>query len=277
MPGGVFMKQKGEKLLTGAVLVFLIAAFAYYTNPTVQERRALEQVPLGGGSERDNRPIGEIDLVRLYPSLVLRLGPTGVKNVALTFDDGPDMQYTPQVLDVLRDKGVKATFFLIGNRVEDYPDVAKRIVEEGHLVGNHTYSHPEIMKATGAPLQKELASTEQALSKIGASGSGLFRPPYGAISPNLVEEAASLGYRIAMWSVDSLDWRGLPKDTVVAKVMEMMSPGAVVLQHSSGGPGEDLSGSVQALPVIIDTLKEQGYTFVRMDEMFPAAPASNPS
>lgn len=276
MSGGVFMRGMSEKLIAGAVLVALIAAFAYFTNPTVQERRALEQVRLKGGSERDNRPVGEIDLVRLYPDIILRLGPTDTKTVALTFDDGPDMQYTPQVLDVLRDKGVKATFFLIGNRVEEYPDVAKRIVQEGHLVGNHTYSHPEIMKAGGELLKRELALTEQALAKIGATGSGLFRPPYGAISPNLVEEAAALGYRVAMWSVDSLDWRGLPKDMVVAKVMEMMSPGAVVLQHSSGGPGEDLSGSVQALPEIIDTLREQGYRFVRLDEMFPAVPASNP-
>ena len=250
-------------------MVTLIVAFAYFTNP---ERGASRQIPLKGGSERDNRPIGEIDLVRLYPSLVLRLGPSNTKTVALTFDDGPDTLYTPQVLDVLKAKGVKATFFLIGNRVEEYPDVAERIVQEGHLTGNHTYTHPEIMKATGQPLEKELALTEEALTKIGVSGSGLFRPPYGAISPNLVEEAASLGYRIAMWSVDSLDWRGLPKDTVISKVMEMISPGAVVLQHSSGGPGEDLSGSVQALPVIIDTLREQGYTFVRMDEMFPIGP-----
>ena len=162
------MRQKGEKLLAGIVLVSFVAAFAYFTNPTVQERRALERVRLRGGTERDNRPIGEIDLVRLYPILVLRLGPADSKNVALTFDDGPDRQYTPQVLDVLRDKGVKATFFLIGNRVEEYPDVAQRIIQEGHLVGNHTYSHPEIMKATGPPLQRELASTEQALAKIGA-------------------------------------------------------------------------------------------------------------
>lgn len=269
MPGVFFVRQTSERLLAGVILVVLIVAFAYFADP---ERPDLGQVPLKGGSERDNRPIGEVDLVRLYPSLVLRLGPTETKNVCLTFDDGPDRLYTPQVLDVLKAKEVRATFFLIGNRVVEYSDVAQRIIQEGHLVGNHTYTHPEIVKETGEPLRKELSLTEEALAKVGVSGSGLFRPPYGAISPNLVEEAASLGYRIAMWSVDSLDWRGLPKDTVIARVMEMMSPGAVVLQHSSGGPGEDLSGSVQALPVIIDTLREQGYSFVTLDEMFPIGP-----
>ncbi len=268
------MKSRIEAVITGLIVVALVAALAYYSDPAVKGNLSSRLVKLVGGSERDNRLLGELDLVRLYPSLVLRQGPSEHKVAALTFDDGPDRLYTPQVLDVLASKGVTATFFLIGNRVDEYPEVARRIISEGHLIGNHSYSHPVIQKASGTNgLQSQLCAAEEAFARAGVTGSGLFRPPYGAISPNLVEQAASLGYRVALWSIDSLDWRGLDRDTVVGKVMEMVAPGAVILQHSSGGPGEDLSGSVQALPIIIDTLRERGYTFTTMDKLFPPAEA----
>ncbi|MGI6643978.1 MAG: polysaccharide deacetylase family protein [Bacillota bacterium] len=263
------MRKKMERLLSGIVLVLAVAALVYYTGSASKERRDLSQVKLRGGSERDNRLIGEADLARLYPDLILREARGQDKTVALTFDDGPDRVYTPLVLDVLREKGVRATFFLIGNRIEEYSDVVERIINEGHVVGNHTYTHPEIDKASGSLFKRELSLTEEALARFGLSGSGFFRPPYGAISPSLVEEAGNLGYRVAMWSVDSLDWRGLPKDQVIANVVPLVVPGSVVLQHSAGGPGEDLSGSVEALPEIIDTLRASGYRFVTLAEMFP--------
>ncbi len=263
------MRQKIERLLSGIILVLAVTAFAYYTGPLAQARRNLSQVRLKGGSERDNRLLGEMDLARIYPDLILREAKGKDKVVALTFDDGPDRVYTPKVLDVLKQKDVLGSFFLIGNRVEEYPDVVERIINEGHVVGNHTYTHPEILKAGGNPFSKELSLTEEVFSKFGLSGSGFFRPPYGAISPSLVEEAGNLGYRVALWSVDSLDWRGLPKDRVVSNVVPLVAPGSVVLQHSAGGPGEDLSGSVQALPEIIDTLRASGYRFVTLAEMFP--------
>jgi peptidoglycan/xylan/chitin deacetylase (PgdA/CDA1 family) len=109
---------------------------------------------------------------------------------------------------------------------------------------------------------------EAALKPLGQSGHGLFRPAYGAANPSLVVQVSSLGYKIAMWSVDSLDWEGLSSAEVRRNVENYVSAGSVVLQHSAGGPGEDLSGSVSALPDIIDSLKAQGYTFVTMSEMF---------
>ncbi len=266
------MEQKTERIISGMIIVAVITAFAYFTSPLGQTRRDLSQVKLRGGSERDNRLIGETDLARLYPELILRQAKSPQKMVALTFDDGPDRVYTPAILDILRDRGVKASFFLIGNRVDEYPDVAKRIVDEGHIVGNHTYTHPELSKASGDVLRQELSLTEKALSRLGVSGTAFFRPPYGAISPSLVEEAGSLGYRVALWSIDSLDWRGLPKDRVVSNILPLVVPGSVVLQHSAGGPGEDLSGTVEALPEIIDFLTSSGYRFVTLTEMFPPSP-----
>lgn len=259
--------KKAASVATGLFLVMLLAVLAWYQSPESRERRALLPSRLAGGSERDNRSIGEIDLERLYPDIVLRTGEGPGKRVALTFDDGPDKVYTPLVLDILKQKGVKATFFLIGSRVEENPEIGKRIADEGHLIGNHGYSHAQLKEA-GPALEKEISRMEAVLAPLGLSGNGLFRPAYGAANPSLVVQASNLGYKIAMWSVDSLDWRGLSRSEVRKNIENYVSPGAVVLQHSAGGPGEDLSGSVEALPDIIDNLKAKGYEFVTVAQMF---------
>lgn len=262
------MKRIGQ-WLTGLLAVVAIAAVAYYNGPEA-ERRALLPSPLPGGTERDNRVIGEQDLQKLFPDVVLRLGRSGEKLVALTFDDGPDKTYTPAVLDILKQKGIKATFFLIGKRVQEDPAVVRRIVDEGHLIGNHTYSHPRLLKE-GPGLQDELSKMEDTLKPFGVTAHTLFRPPYGAANPSLVTQASNLGYKLALWSVDSLDWQGLSASQVARNVLNYVSAGAVVLQHSAGGPGENLSGSISALPQIIDTLQSKGYRFVTFAEMFSLA------
>jgi len=259
--------KKAAPYITGILVVIILTLLAYRSAP---RRSPDDPLPLRGGNERDNRAIGEIDLEKLYPGLVLRSAKGPEKIVALTFDDGPDRVYTPKVLDILKEKGVKATFFLIGSRVEEDPEIAKRIADEGHAIGNHTYSHPKLTKASPL-LAEELRKTREALEKLGLGDNGFFRPPYGAAEPSLVEQAADLGYRVAMWSVDSLDWRGLSKTEVVRNVEGYVQPGSVILQHSAGGPGEDLSGSVLAVAEIIDILTAQGYRFVTLPEMFPAS------
>lgn len=259
--------KRPYRFVIGVVVVVLLAALAHYNGPEARQRRAFRPPPLSGGSEFDNRAIGEEDLERLYPHTVLRTGKGRGKTVALTFDDGPDKTYTPAVLDILSKKGVKATFFLIGERIKEEPEMVKRIVRDGHLIGNHTYSHPRLLKE-GPGLRDELSRTESALKPFGVTTNTLFRPPYGAANPSLVVEASNLGYRLALWSVDSLDWRGLSSAEVVRNIVNFVTPGAVILQHSAGGPGEDLSGSVAALPGIIDNLQAKGYRFVTLAEMF---------
>jgi len=258
--------KKASSLISGIILVILLVMLALYNSPARQQRAA-QPPKLAGGPERDVRKIGEQDLERLYPGIVLRMGKDVGKLVCLTFDDGPDATYTPAVLDVLKQKNVKATFFLIGKRVEEYPEIAKRIADEGHLIGNHTYSHANLDEAS-PEVEQEISRAEAAFKPLGFSGNGLFRPAYGAANPSLVEQVANMGYKVAMWSVDTLDWRGLSAAEVLKNVTNTVAPGAVILQHSSGGPGEDLSGSVAAIPLIIDQLQAQGYRFVRMDEMF---------
>ncbi len=149
-------------VLTGFALVALLTVVAWYNSPRMRESRALQPSRLAGGSERDNRNIGEVDLEKLYPDIILRMGKGTAKRVALTFDDGPDRTYTPVVLDILRDKGIKATFFLIGKRVQENPRTAKRIADEGHLIGNHGYSHAQL-KAAGPGVEQELSQMESAL------------------------------------------------------------------------------------------------------------------
>ncbi len=253
------MKKLGT-IIAGIAVVAFLALFAWYSGQDSPLR-------LAGGNERDVRNIGEYDLERLYPDIILRTGKNVGKLVCLTFDDGPDDVYTPAVLDILKEKDVKATFFLIGKRVEEFPEVAKRIANEGHLVGNHSYSHADLDKASSL-MEQELTKAQAAFKKLGFSDNYIFRPAYGAANPSIVEQVANLGYKVAMWSVDSLDWTGLSAAEVFRNVSGSIVPGAVVLQHSSGGPGEDLSGSVTAIPQIIDDLRAKGYRFVTMDEMF---------
>jgi len=259
--------KRAMPILAGFLLVAFLAVFAWYNSPQARQSRALRPSRLSGGSERDNRTIGELDLEKLYPNIILRMGKGPAKRVALTFDDGPDRLYTPTVLDILREKGVRATFFLIGKRVQEDPQTVKRIADEGHLIGNHTYSHAQL-KQSGPAVQQELSQMEATLKPLGLSGNGLFRPAYGAANPSLIVQVSDLGYKIAMWSVDSLDWQGLSSAEVRRNVESYVSPGSVVLQHSAGGPGEDLSGSVAALPDIIDNLRAKGYQFVTLAEMF---------
>ncbi|NPV69813.1 MAG: polysaccharide deacetylase family protein [Firmicutes bacterium] len=225
--------------------------------------------PLAGGHERDNRVLGEFDLARIYPDRVLRQGDVKQNLVALTFDDGPDTQFTPQILDALAQKGVRATFFLIGKRLSEAPAVVGRIIAEGHAVGNHTYNHPNVMRFTADEISSEIASAGEALRRFGVRRTDMFRPPYGAVHVSSVESLANSGYRLYLWSVDSLDWRGLNSQQVIDNVVPLVANGSVILMHSAGGPGEDLSGTVQALPVIIDQLRAKGYRFVTLTEMFP--------
>lgn len=258
--------RKGAALV---VLALALIGLSHVSSPGFRAKQRIIPPKLLGGLEKDNRFLGESDLERLYPEIVLRQKRGAEKSIALTFDDGPDNVYTPAVLDVLKDKQVRATFFLIGNRVEEYPETTRRIIDEGHLIGNHTYSHPNTGKPLGQQLRLEIERMEATLEPYNIAPSFLFRPPYGALSVPAALEVANMGYRLALWSVDSLDWRGLTKAEVLNNVMSQVEPGRVILQHSGGGPGEDLSGSVLALSVIIDTLKQEGYAFLTMDQMFP--------
>lgn len=215
-----------------------------------------------------NAKVTDYPLQSKYPNIMLYQGEVPKKVIALTFDDGPDERYTPKVLDVLKKYHVKATFFLLGSRVKKYPNVAKRIVKEGHVIGNHTYWHPQLTKTGKDNMKWEIKKTEKEIEHATGHRTSLFRAPYGALNDNLVKEIGDMGYKGIGWSIDTNDWRELPTKKIISNVMNYAHPGAITLMHSAGHWTLDLSGTVQALEKIIPRLRKEGYEFVTIPEMW---------
>lgn len=189
------------------------------------------------------------------------------KQIALTFDDGPDNKYTPKILDILKKNQIKATFFLVGEHAERYPDTVKRIAEEGHIIGNHTWDHQDLAKLPPESIHNEIAKTDEMIKKITGQSPSLFRAPYGAVNEQVKSDAASSGHMLIGWSVDTMDWDGKTVQQIMAAVKKEAAPGAIILQHSSGGKKGNLNNTVEALPQIIAYLKNNGYSFVTVPEL----------
>ncbi|MCL6593883.1 MAG: polysaccharide deacetylase family protein [Alicyclobacillus sp.] len=212
----------------------------------------------------EQRPprVETIDWHARYPQEIVLHGPTDRRQVALTFDDGPDDLWTPQVLDVLRQLRVPATFLCVGQRVQRYPEMVRRMVAEGHVVGNHSWSHPNLTQLSAAEVQSQIARTNAVLRAEAGVQPRWLRPPYGALNDTVIHTAQALRMNILFWDVDSLDWTGIRTDQVVANVLAHTEPGAIVLFHCAGGAGEHLDHTVAALPIVVDTLRQRGYTLV---------------
>ncbi|EJS67801.1 polysaccharide deacetylase family protein [Bacillus cereus] len=193
-------------------------------------------------------------------------GPYNKAEVALTFDDGPDLVFTPKILDKLKQHNVKATFFLLGENAEKFPNVVKRIANEGHVIGNHTYSHPNLAKVNEAEYRNQIIKTEEILKGLAGYAPKFIRPPYGEILENQLKWATEQNFMIVQWSVDTVDWKGVSADTITNNVLGNSFPGSVILQHST--PGGHLQGSVDALDKIIPQLKTKGARFVTLSSMF---------
>ncbi len=213
-------------------------------------------------------------LSRIYSDYFYLSGPTAADNnrVALTFDDGPDGVYTPLVLDVLQEYNVPATFFLIGENVEKYPEVVQRIVDEGHILGNHSWSHPRLSETEASELAEEINKTEDIMEAITGLRTMLMRPPYGAVNQDALEQLIELNYFVINWSVDSVDWRDQAVDPILINTLPDVRDGAIILFHSSRGSGENPTATAVALPELIETLRMQNYTFVTVDELLNIPP-----
>lgn len=220
---------------------------------------------LEGGPEDGGRP--HEDPAQPPAGVYLR-GDRRYPLVALTFDDGPDRTFTPRVLDVLRRERAPATFFLVGTRAEKNPDVVRRIVREGHEVGNHSYSHANLARLAPQQIDRQLRRADRVLTGLTGRKVRVFRPPYGEVTPAVTRVAGALGYRTVLWNVDSLDWkRTTTAQDVVNNVVPRVRRGSIILHHSAGGKGEDLTNTVQALPQIIRTLRARGYRLVTVSEL----------
>ncbi|MBX5437509.1 MAG: polysaccharide deacetylase family protein [Alicyclobacillaceae bacterium] len=226
--------------------------------------------PLSGGPERVSERHSHtqhVDWHSLYPREVILRGPADRKRVALTFDDGPDQVWTPQILRILAQYAVKATFMCVGRRVQEHPQVLQWLVREGHEVGNHTFSHPNLTKIPLVEVRNQIVQTENEIHRVSGVRPRFFRPPYGALSDEVIREVRALGDIIIFWDVDSLDWARLTAVQVATNVLAHTAPGTIILMHSAGGNGESLANTVQALPYIIQTLREQGYTFTTVSDL----------
>ncbi|WP_168188788.1 polysaccharide deacetylase family protein [Thermoflavimicrobium daqui] len=191
------------------------------------------------------------------------------KWVALTFDDGPHPEYTEKILDILQKEKVKATFFLIGQNVKSYPKLVQKELDEGHVIGNHSWDHPFLpglgKEAATANIEKAKKEIEKAVKKQVT----LLRPPYGAVE-GIKKELKKSGSVIVNWDVDTNDWReGRTSEQIFEAVKKHVQPGSIILQHDGGG---NRSATIQALPKIIRYLKEQGYQFATIDQLLEMRP-----
>ncbi len=223
-----------------------------------------------------------------FPTLYHQ-GAGGEHQVAITFDDGPDPEWTPKILDILKAANVKAAFFLVGVNAEKYPDLVKRIVNEGHEIGNHTYYHPNLALAWPEHVRLELNATQLLLETITGRATTLFRPPYAADSqPSQISElvplqiAQELNYLVVLENIDPQDWAKPGADIIVQRVKQQRRDGSIILLHDAGG---DRSQTVEALPRILDWLHTRGDTIVSLstllgtsrDAVMPLLQANNPS
>ncbi len=181
-----------------------------------------------------------------------------VKRVALTFDDGPHPIYTEPLLDGLKERGVKATFFVTGENASLHPDIIKRMYEEGHLIGNHTYTHIELTKSNREKFKQELVKTNEVLQEITGAEVLYVRPPYGAWDKKLESE---LNMFPILWSVDPLDWCTSNSSCITQAVLKKVGENDIILMHDYYKP------SVDAALTIVDELQKQGYEFVTVDKI----------
>lgn len=206
------------------------------------------------------RPFIQPDLVNpaVFKEEITVLDPDK-KYIALTFDDGPSAATTPKVLEVLADKKVKATFFLLGQNAKEYPALVQQIQKEGHELASHSYSHPQLTALSKEQVIKEVRETDKAIFNATGILPRTFRPPYGAVNSDV---ARSIGKPVIQWNIDSLDWQTKNASSVIQIVNQTAQPGGIVLMH------DIQPATADSLATVIDNLKKQGYEFLTIEEMF---------
>ena len=183
------------------------------------------------------------------------------KKIALTFDDGPNHIYTDPLLDGLKERGVKATFFLIGNEVTKYPEIARRIAQEGHVIGNHSFYHVDLSLLSEDEAILQVARTNEVIYEATGQYPQFLRPPFGKNHPTSAYEPPMIE---VLWTVDSRDWELDDVATVMGNVLPVIEDNSIILMHDAS------STSVAAALAVVDCLMEEGYMFVTLDEiLFP--------
>ncbi len=195
---------------------------------------------------------------------VYRSAKTDSMQIAITFDDGPHPRLTPEILDILDRYGVKATFFMVGVNVENYPETAKEVILRGHEVGNHTYSHHVMWDLSENDVERELVGCEERLEELCEYRPHLFRPPQGAINERIEHCSSVNDYKLILWSLDTRDWENKNTEEIVERVLSSISPGDIILMHDYIGTH---SKTPEALEILLPRLIERGFEPVTVSRL----------
>ena len=197
--------------------------------------------------------------------------PIQEKVVALTFDDGPSQEWTPRILQELRTADVKATFFMLGKHVAEFPEIARQVAEEGHEIGNHTYDHRLLPFSPRTMLPGQVNACEKIIKETTGITTHLFRPPKAWLTPSEKRELRELGYTVVLWSLNSKDWVNFDDKYIIAFLLHHIRPGDIILFHDAGGvfgtEGGSREETVQTIAPLVKKLRERGYRFATVSEL----------
>jgi peptidoglycan-N-acetylglucosamine deacetylase len=192
--------------------------------------------------------------------------------VALTYDDGPSPTYTNQLIDLLNRLEAKATFFVIGQNIETHPETVKKIIDSGHEIGNHSYSHQKLIWKTPAFVRSEIDKTDELLRQLGVKQEILFRAPFGYKRFTLPYILKQMHKKNIMWNVDPKDYQETNPEVIAQRVLEKVQPGAIILMHDGGSDSQnetlsDRTATIAATEIVIHKLQAQGYKFLTVSQM----------
>jgi peptidoglycan/xylan/chitin deacetylase (PgdA/CDA1 family) len=193
--------------------------------------------------------------------------------IAMTFDDGPSPETTPRLLDILKERNIKATFFMIGQNAERNPAIVKRILAEGHEIGNHSWTHPQLSKLSDDRVTEEINKTQDAIKNASGYTPVLLRPPYGAITARQKEWIEKqFGLSVIIWSVDPFDWKRPGASVIEQRILAGARPGAIILSHDIH------KQTIDAMPATLDALAAKGFKFVTVSQLIAMnKPKATPS
>jgi peptidoglycan-N-acetylglucosamine deacetylase len=260
-----FNKRVMVILLLSAVLLML-GSFTLTSYSYLEKTPSSIHPKTPGTSHTFSKALTHTLTAKPIPTLNYPLfnGNTHIPEIALTFDDGPNPYYTPQVLAILKQYGVEATFFDVGYLVADYPNIVRQEYHQGNIVANHSWSHPVLTSFSAQGIQSQLTSTTNIIQTTIGVRPSFFRPPYGAVNNTVLAQARYLHYTTVMWNGSAEDWSLPGVNAIVSQTLYYARNGAILLLHDGGG---NRAQTVAALPIIIQDLKSRGFRFVTIQQL----------
>ena len=242
-------------------LIFVLGLVLNLSPSVFAEEETPEEIKKSFYDFRERRQFENLKKHKGIQTPIFWSGPVKSQKVALTFDDGPNPKTTLLLLETLEEKKVVATFFLIGENAEVYPELVKEIEKRGHEIGNHSYSHPNMGRSEPLKVIKEIRKTQRILEGITGDVPTLFRPPYGTMMLEDLVIIPRFGLKTILWTVDSKDWSGINAEQIEKVILGTTYSGSIIVCH------EQCHSTIESLPGVIDGLTERGYEFVTVSEI----------